>query len=301
MNIGVKIDSLRKRAAQMWHYGSVGVWSERTNGLRVKIIKTVNLSVRSFMSSDIQTQACAMTYRTVLAIVPALAMLFALGRGFGLQAVLENEIYSIFHAQREAITRMLAFVDSYLNQASEGVFVGIGILFLLWTLISLVSSVEDSFNGIWGVKEGRSIWRKVTDYTAMLLILPVLMICAGGLNILLSSALNTVFHFKFLTPLISVFIEAGSWIFTWLFFTAVYMLIPNAKVKFANAFIAGIIAGTGFLILQWVFVTGQMYVAKYNAIYGSVSFIPLMLIWFQLVWVITLSGAVLCFASQNIF
>ena len=141
MNIGVKIDSLRKRAAQMWHYGSVGVWSERTNGLRVKIIKTVNLSVRSFMSSDIQTQACAMTYRTVLAIVPALAMLFALGRGFGLQAVLENEIYSIFHAQREAITRMLAFVDSYLNQASEGVFVGIGILFLLWTLISLVSSV----------------------------------------------------------------------------------------------------------------------------------------------------------------
>ena len=301
MNIGVKIDSLRKRAAQMWHYGSVGVWSERTNGLRVKIIKTVNLSVRSFMSSDIQTQACAMTYRTVLAIVPALAMLFALGRGFGLQAVLENEIYSIFHAQREAITRMLAFVDSYLNQASEGVFVGIGILFLLWALISLVSSVEDSFNGIWGVKEGRSIWRKVTDYTAMLLILPVLMICAGGLNILLSSALNTVFHFKFLTPLISVFIEAGSWIFTWLFFTAVYMLIPNAKVKFANAFIAGIIAGTGFLILQWVFVTGQMYVAKYNAIYGSVSFIPLMLIWFQLVWVITLSGAVLSFASQNIF
>ena len=285
----------------LWQYGTTSVWNERKNTTKVKIIKTLNLSVRSFLSADIQSQACAMTYRTVLAIVPALAMLFALGRGFGLQTLLEKELYSIFHAQREAISRMLAFVDSYLNQASEGVFVGIGILFLLWTLISLVSSVEDSFNAVWGVKEGRSIWRKITDYTAMLLILPVLLICTGGLNMLLSSTLDAIFHFKFLTPLVTVILEACSWIFTWLFFTAVYMLIPNVKVKFANAFIAGVLAGTGFLALQWIFVTGQMYVSKYNAIYGSVSFIPLMLIWLQLVWVITLAGAVLCYASQNIF
>ena len=79
------------------------------------------------------------------------------------------------------------------------------------------------------------------------------------------------------------------------------MLVPNVKVRFLNAFIAGVFAGTGFMILQWIFVTGQMYVAKYNAIFGSLSFIPLMLIWLQLVWVITLSGAVLCYSSQNIF
>lgn len=301
MNISAKIDRLKSRLSALWRYGTVGIWSESTNSLKVKIIKTVNLSVRSFLNSDIQSQACAMTYRTVLAIVPALAMLFALGRGFGLQSVIEGEIYAIFHAQREAISRMLAFVDSYLNQAGEGVFVGIGILFLLWTLISLVSSVEDSFNAIWGVKNGRSFWRKVTDYTAMLLILPVLMICAGGLSMLISSTINSIFHFKFLTPLVSALLEGGSWMFTWLFFTAVYMLMPNVKVKFGNALIAGIIAGTGFLVLQWIFVTGQMYVAKYNAIYGSVAFIPLMLIWLQLVWVITLSGAVVCYSSQNIF
>lgn len=301
MNISAKIDRLKSRLSALWRYGTVGIWSESTNSLKVKIIKTVNLSVRSFLNSDIQSQACAMTYRTVLAIVPALAMLFALGRGFGLQSVIEGEIYAIFHAQREAISRMLAFVDSYLNQAGEGVFVGIGILFLLWTLISLVSSVEDSFNAIWGVKNGRSFWRKVTDYTAMLLILPVLMICAGGLSMLISSTINSIFHFKFLTPVVSALLEGGSWMFTWLFFTAVYMLMPNVKVKFGNALIAGIIAGTGFLVLQWIFVTGQMYVAKYNAIYGSVAFIPLMLIWLQLVWVITLSGAVVCYSSQNIF
>lgn len=301
MALSDKIEKLRLKAMRLWQYGSSGVWTERANTMKVKLIKTINLSVRSFLSADIQSQACAMTYRTVLAIVPALAMLFALGRGFGLQKLIENELYSIFHAQQEAISHMMSYVDSYLKQASEGVFVGIGILFLLWTLISLVSNVEDSFNSIWGVKNGRSMWRKVTDYTSMLLILPVLLICAGGLNVLMSSTLNAIFHFEFLTPVVSLLLEFGSWLFTWLFFTAVYMLVPNVKVRFLNAFIAGVFAGTGFMILQWIFVTGQMYVAKYNAIFGSLSFIPLMLIWLQLVWVITLSGAVLCYSSQNIF
>ena len=93
----------------------------------------------------------------------------------------------------------------------------------------------------------------------------------------------------------------ASWMFTWLFFTAVYVLIPNTKVKFHNAFIAGVFAGTGFMILQWLFVTGQVYVTRYNAIYGSFAFMPLLLIWLQLTWLVTLSGAVLCYSSQNIF
>ena len=84
-------------------------------------------------------------------------------------------------------------------------------------------------------------------------------------------------------------------------FAGSYMLIPNTRVKFKNAFIAGMLAGTAFIILQWLFVNGQIYVTKYNAIYGSFSFLPLLLIWLQLVWLITLSGAVYCYSSQNIF
>lgn len=87
----------------------------------------------------------------------------------------------------------------------------------------------------------------------------------------------------------------------WLFFAGSYMLIPNTRVKFKNAFIAGAIAGTGYFILQWLFVSGQLYVTRYNAIYGSFAFLPLLLIWLQLVWLITLAGGVLCYASQSIF
>jgi membrane protein len=79
------------------------------------------------------------------------------------------------------------------------------------------------------------------------------------------------------------------------------MLIPNTKVKFKNALIAGVFTGTGFLILQWIFVSGQMYVSKYNAIYGSFSFLPLLLIWLQFTWVIILSGIAICYSSQSIY
>jgi len=304
MNAKRKDTWLRRTTAwwrRTYRYVTGGVWHDRRRSAGVTVVKTLNLSVRSFLNHDIQTQACGMTYRTLLAIVPALALIFAIGRGFGLQKALTDELYRIFPAQHQAVSYAMNFVDSYLSQSSGGIFVGVGIVFLLWTMISLLGNVEDTFNLIWGLKQGRSLGRKLTDYTAMLLILPVIMICAGGLSLMLSATLQSMLSIDFLSPVVSLIVEGLSWVFTWLFFAALYMLIPNTKVKFVNALVAGVFAGTGFLLLQWVFVTGQMYVARYNAIYGSVSFLPLMLIWMQLTWVVTLAGGVLCYSSQNIF
>lgn len=289
------------KAIRIWNYVSSGVWSDRRQNWGVSVVKTVNLSVRSFMNANLQSQACAMTYRTLLAVVPAMALLFAIGRGFNIQNMLVEELIHIFPAQSSAIHASTAFVDNYLSQTSEGLFVGVGVVFLLWTLISLLMNVEDTFNLVWGVKEGRGIWRKITDYTAMLIILPVLLICSGGITLLVSNTLQTLLHWEFMTPLISGIMEVASWILTWLFFTLAYVVIPNTRVRFLNALPAGGIAAAGFLVLQWLFVTGQLYVSRYNAIYGSFSFLPLLLIWLQLVWVITLAGAVICYSSQNIF
>ncbi len=295
------VDSLFSKIRRMWEYCAHGVWNDSRDLWRVNLIKTLNITVNSFLDSDLQSRACALTYRTLLAIVPALALVFAIGRGFGFQNLLQNELLSLFPAQSEAVTHALKFVDSYLNQASEGIFVGIGILFLLWTLISLVSSVESAFNSIWNVKEGRSIWRQITDYTAMFMILPILMICASGLSMLVSSTIRSLFDIEFVTPLLKWVFEAASYIFTWLFFAGVFKLIPNTKVQFKYALIAGVITGSVFMILQWIFLTGQLYVAKYNAIYGSFSFLPLLLIWMQLTWVITLGGCLISYAGQNVF
>ena len=294
------ISQMTNRALSWWQYVSKGVWNDTRDNWRVNITKTLNLTIKSFFDSDLQSQASALTYQTVLAIVPALALVFAICRGFGFQNMLQAQLYELFPAQHKAIEMALSFVDSYLSQASEGIFVGVGILFLLWTLISLLGSVEDSFNKIWCVREGRTIWRKITDYLAIFLVLPVLMICAGGITIVMSTALKKIIFFDFMGPMVNLMIDALGILLTWLFFAGAYMLIPNAKVKFVNAFVAGAIVGSAFQIIQWLFLTGQMYVTKYNAIYGSFSFLPLMLIWLQLSWLTTLTGALVCYASQNI-
>ena len=299
-NAPSRLDRLTSRAVNLWNYCWNGVWSDTSASLKVRVIKIINLSARSFFDADLQTQACSMTYSTLLAVVPAMALLFAIGRGFGLQSMLQEELYKAFPSQHIAISTAMRFIDSYLTQASEGIFVGVGIVFLLWTLISLVGSVEDSFNKIWRVRHGRNIWRKITDYTAIFLILPILMICASGISLMLSTTLRTILPFDFMSPAITFLLEAAKWAFTWFFFAGAYMLIPNTSVKFSNALIAGIFTGTGFQLIQWLFMTGQLYVSKYNAIYGSFSFLPLLLLWLQLTWLITLTGAVLCFASQNV-
>ncbi|MCM1110494.1 MAG: YihY/virulence factor BrkB family protein [Clostridium sp.] len=294
-----RIERLKTKALNIYDYCVDGVWTDTRRNWKVTIVKTVNLTVRSFMNPDFQNLSAAMTYRTVLAVVPMLALLFAVCRGFGFESLLTSELTTLVPSQEKAMSTAMRFVDSYLEQASEGVFVGVGIVFLLWTVISLLGSVEESFNIIWNVKQGRTLWRKVTDYLGIFIVLPTLIICSSGIMIILDTTLKKLLPFEGLTPAISFGFECLSVVLTWLFFAGAYMLIPCTKVKFKNAFFAGALAGTAYLVLQWLFVSGQVYVSKYNAIYGSFSFLPLLLIWLQLVWMFTFTGATVCYASQN--
>ncbi len=278
-----------------------GVWKTSKNSMQIRIIKTLNLSVRSFLDRDLQLQASALTYSTVLAIVPAFALLFAIGRGFGFQNLLEDQLYAFLPAQHTAITATLKFVDSYLKASSQGIFVGVGLIMLLWTLISLLSSIESSFNKIWDIKKDRSLYQKVTDYIAICLIIPVLMICSSGAQIFMSTVIQTKLHLPFLTPILNDALEFAPVILTWLAFTLSFYLIPNTKVKFKYAAISGGLSALSFTILQLLFVNGQIYVTKFNAIYGSFAFLPLLLVWLQLSWLLLLLGCVLTYSMQNVF
>lgn len=291
--------SLWQRFMQNIEYCMHGVWNDTKSIWSVKVLKIVNLSVRSYMNRDLQLRACVLTYKTVLAVVPALAMLFAIARGFGFQNLLQSELFRYFPAQRQALESALTYVDNYLAQASQGAFIGIGLIFLLWTLVSLMSDVEDTFNHVWNVTTKRSLQRKVTDYTALFLLLPVLMVCSAGISIFMSDAVQHVFEDNPLTPMMHRLLAFTPTVISWFIFTAAYYLIPNTKVSFKGALFAGILCGTLFQGVQWLFVTGQLYVSKYNAIYGSFAFLPLLLVWLQLSWLIALSGAVLTYAWQN--
>lgn len=285
----------------MISYCSTGVWRDTRDTFKVRMVKVGNLSVRSFLDRDLQTKSMSLTYSTVLAIVPGFALLFAIGRGFGFQSLLEDQLFMSFPSQKSFITFALKFVDSYLSEASQGIFVGVGIIFLLWTLISLLSDIETSFNQIWDIKKDRSFYQKVTDYIAICLLVPILMICSSGLSIFMSTTLQSTTHLSFLTPLVNVGLEASPFILAWLAFSISFYLIPNTKVKFKYAAASGALCAIMFQILQMLFLSGQIYVSKYNAIYGSFSFLPLMLIWLQFSWLILLFGCVLTYSLQNVF
>lgn len=290
-----------KKVSDFFTYCTTGVWEDTRNKKRVKVVKVINLSFRSFMDRDLQTKSMSLTYSTVLAIVPAFAMLFAIGRGFGFQNLLEEQLFLNFPAQKSFITFALKFVDSYLNEASQGVFVGVGLIFLLYTLVSLLSDIETNFNQIWDIKRDRSLYQKITDYIAICLLVPVMMICSSGVSIFMSSSLQSNTHFAFLTPIVNIALEASPFILAFFAFSISFYLIPNTSVKLKYAASAGAICAVMFQILQMLFLGGQLYVSKYNAIYGSFSFLPLLLIWLQLSWLILLFGCVLTYSMQNVF
>lgn len=289
-------DKFRNLVNYFW----TGVWKESSDSKKVRIVKVASLSIRSFLDRDLQSRSMSLTYSTVLAIVPAIALLLAIGKGFGLQDLLQQQLYRSFPAQTKMIDFSLQFVDSYLKETTQGVFVGIGIIFLLWTLISLLSYIETSFNHIWDVKHDRSITQKMTDYIAICLLVPVLLICASGVSIFMSSTIQDNLHFAFLTPFVNVILELSPFFLCWLAFSLSYCLIPHTKVRFKYAAISGAICAVLFQLLQLLFVNGQIYVSKYNAIYGSFSFLPLLLIWLQLSWLILLFGCVLTYSLQNV-
>lgn len=285
---------------KIYRFISHDVWNVEGDSRLDKVVKAGNLAVRGFFNKEIQERASALTYRTVLAIVPAMAMLFAIARGFGLQNLLHGQLMQYFPAQRKALETGISFVDSYLNHASEGVFVGVGLLLLIYTLISLMSSVEASFNKIWGIEHDRPFSRKVTDYTALFLFIPIFLICSAGLSIFLSSMVQRVFPVA-VSPIALMLLDMLPIVLVWLTFTFAFWLIPHTRVHFRYALICGVIFGSLYSLVQWIFVEGQIMVSSYNAIYGSFAFLPLLLFWLQLSWMLVLMGTLMTYCLQNIY
>lgn len=295
------IDRMIAKGERLYDYCVSGVWSDPRKTMKVRLIKTVNLTVQAFLNRDLQIKSMAITYQTIFAMVPALALLLAISKGFGFQGIVEKELYTYFPSQSKALGAALGFVDSYLAEASSGILVGVGLVVLLWTLISLLSNIEDAFNNIWDIKAGRNTIQKIKDYIAIFLLIPILMILSSGISIFMSSTVLAVVPFAFMTPMVNALMELVPVVLTWGAFTLCFWLIPNTKVEFKFAAISGAFSAVAFEVLQLLFLNGQIYVSKYNAIYGSFAFLPLMLIWLQLSWLLLLSGCGLTYSLQNVF
>ena len=274
----------------------------------VKNIRVVVLTIRGFFEDRCQLHASALTFYVLLSIVPLMALLLAIAKGFGIEASLQEKLYSDLAGQEVVVSRIFEFAQTMLQHTKEGWFAGIGFIILFWTTIKLLGNIEAAFNYIWGIKKNRSFIRKITDYLALLLFCPILILSSSTLTVLVTSKLTETMnclcgllpilsHFDFL---VFILIKMIPYIALWILFTFIYLVVPNTKVKFAPALTAGIITGIAFHLLQWGYIKAQLLLTSYGVIYGSFSALPLFLIWLQLSWLIILFGAQITYATQNV-
>ena len=302
--LGDRISDLLTKVIRFITYDIWRITEYEVSGLKrsyIFLVKTIILAIRGFKREDLQTKASALTYSTLLAIVPLFAVIVGIAGGFGLRETVRESVYSYFPGQKVGLDQIFDFVDNYLSMAQGGVFIGVGFLLLFYTVINLISTIEGTFNDIWQIKKNRSWHRKITDYLALFIILPAMMTISSGISLFLSTFKNSFLdEYLFLTPVADALLNLAPYVITVLLFTVLYMLVPNTKVRFPNALAAGFITGFAFQVFQFVYISGQIWVSKYNAIYGSFAALPLLLLWLQLSWLLCLFGAEVAYASQNV-
>lgn len=295
----------------------------RERGLREALVRTVRIAylvVRDFLEDTVLVRAAALTYVTVLSIVPVLAVAFALAKGFGAYERLRESVIKPFldniwgragsaPAGIEQLRSLVERILQYVDETNFGALGTLGLVTLLWTVISLLSSVEKSFNKIWNVARPRTLVRKVTDYLAIVVVTPIFLLTATAIGTAWSSAFmsapdaeTTTSPFipwvkdsalaDVLLPLMPVFTM-------WALLTFVYMTLPNTRVKFRSALLGGIVAGTLWHLLQFLHVKFQIGIANYNKVYAGFAAFPLFLIWLYFSWVIVLLGGLIAWAHQS--
>lgn len=269
----------------------------RSREVLYNIIKTIILAVRGFISDQLGMKSSALTYSILFAIVPIIALFISIAKGFGIEGAVEGLLQGTYIDTMNLTPMVMHFVEQYLATTKGGLFLGVGLVILLYSVTSFFMQVENAFNDIWQVKKSRSIIRQFTTYFAIILIVPILVAVSSGLSIYINSTLS---NFSFLTPLVRVLVKLSPFAIICLVFTLLYMAIPNTRVKFVNALIAGVIAGTAFQLFQMLYISGQINLSRYNAIYGGFAAIPLLLLWLRISCLIVLFGAEVSYAAQNI-
>ncbi len=265
-----------------------------------EVVKILYLAIRFFTTKRVTTQASALTYSTLLAIVPIMAVVFAIARGFGYSIYIEVWFRSALSSQPQVAEVIIGFVNSYLVHTKSGIFLGVGLLFMLYTVLMLVSNIESTFNEIWQVKKQRSIFRTFTDYLAMFFMFPILIVLSSGLSIFMVTLTTSLPDFLLFGPALRFFIRLSPYILMSGLFMALYLFMPNTHVKLKSVIVPGLLAGVAMQWLQFFYINSQIWMTSYNAIYGSFAALPLFMLWIQISWTICLFGAELTYISQNL-
>ena len=268
--------------------------------LNCQLSRVLYLTIRFFTEKRVTAQAAALTYSTLLSMVPILAVVFAIARGFGYSKYIELWFRKMMSTQPQIADLIVDFVNRYLAHTQSGIFLGIGLLFMLFTVLMLVNNIEETFNEIWQVSNARPIMRSIVNYLAMFFVFPIIIIVSMGLSIFMATVADVIEDFKLLSSAVHQLFDLSNSLLMSLLFILLYVYMPNTKVKWSCAVIPGILAGVAMHLLQLFYIYSQIWVTGYNAIYGSFAALPLFMLWMQISWTICLFGAQLTYTNQNL-
>lgn len=269
----------------------------------LRVVAVVVVSIDRFVKDASTISASALTFYSTLSFIPVVALILAIARGFGAAKALEDWLKEQTYTNPEVMEWVMGIAGKALDNTQGGLIAGLGIVLLIWSVIRMLSSTELAMNRIWGVKKGRSLVKKFTDYMSILFIAPILVILISSMNVFMMSNLQDYAMNEGILSYASVALKAiltlVPYVLVWFLFVFLYMFMPTTPVKFKYALLAGVVAGTIFQIVQWFYIRFQVGVSSYNAIYGGLAALPLLLVWLQLSWSIVLWGTELCYIMRN--
>jgi membrane protein len=291
------------------HFFTKDVWKLNKEDLSkpkrpfLRPLRVVLFTIRSYVRDDCALQASALTFYTLLSIVPVGAMAFGIAKGFGLEQGLENQLYLRFAGQEEVLSKVIDFSRSLLDNTKGGLIAGIGVVLLFWSAIKVLGRIEKTLNHIWKVN-ARSFIRKFTDYLSIMIISPLLVIVSSSVNVFITTQIMAITDklalLQAASPVIFELLKILPYGLIWLLFIMIYYIMPNTQVRLSSAIVAGLLSGTIYQLTQGIYISAQVLVSKYNAIYGSFAALPLFLIWLQLSWMIVLLGAEIAYAHEHV-
>ena len=303
------VQTIRSALSRTRQFFLTGLWSAQLDALPkwkalpVRFLRAVTVAVAEFFKDDCMLRASSLTFYTLLSIVPVFAVMFGAAKGFDFDKLLEKELMEQLAGQEQALAHILAFSRKLLDNTKGGLMAGVGVAMMFWAAIKVLGNIEVALNAMWDIRKQRTWWRRFSDYLAVMILSPILLIVAGGVTVFIRTQVSAIAG-KFaiagmMGPLVLEALKLSPLILISALFTLIYMAMPNTRVPFKPALGGGIIAGILFQFVQWAYIEFQVGVANYNAIYGSFAALPLFFVWVQTSWTLVLFGAELCYAFQN--
>lgn len=275
----------------------------KSKSILIKLLRGAYLIGLDVTKGDLTMRAMSLVYTTLLSLAPLLAVTFSVLTAFGVQRGLADALYGLLQTPLgpENALKIKDWLVTFVENIKVGVMGSLGLIVLMYTVISLVQKIETSFNAVWKVKTPRSLMRRFSDYMSVILIGPVFIYAALGITASMKSTsfVQRIESIEVFGTLINIAFRLIPYVLVWCAFTFVYFLIPNTNVRGRSALFGGVIAGLLWQTAGWIFATFVVSSSQRSAIYSSFAILFFFIIWIYISWVIVLIGSKITFFHQH--